>query len=465
MKKLLLTSLLCCLAGSLHAQVSCNIDFTLVNYPDSVLYIKGNYGNKPLNIDTLHRNKAHTFHLRKTLRKGIYRANNGTLDLFSFVVNEDSIFSLTMYSSGRGEVLHSMENALFIQFQYVVNMSSVQEYQLKKALQQTSEKNRKALLLHSLDSLNKAITGYEFEFFKMHPNHVATQMMLFLQDPPIPPDFQNPANQQSDTAKAQDYLLYLREHYWDNVPLENEFWLRTPYFHPKFKAYINELAAPRADSVYANLKQFLNQCRKRHAHAAYRYAIEYYLEYLFPRPISFDEIMYVKLIDDFVNADKAEWMPISEIQKHKKHADEVRKFLPGQKAKKLVLKDPENNTHSLPNTKHRYMLLMIWSHECSHCMKELPSLLSFYEQHHEDLDLEIFAVEVGNNPAEWKKHIQENPMPWVNVYAEHPLSQYDYPMVQTPDFYLINQKGEIISHTVLYPHLLQILKQLAENKK
>lgn len=465
MKKYILVAWLCCLTYTLQAQTNCKIDFNLVNYPDSILYIKGNYGEQILNIDTLHKDKDNSFHLRKPLYKGIYKAGNEKADFFSFVVSEDTDFALTMYPSGYGEALRSPENNLFIQFQYAVNMGSVREYQIKKAIRETTDETTQTRLFRSLDSLNKAMVGYEFEFFKKHPDHISTKIMLSLQDPKIPIEFLDPTGKQLDTNKAYDYFLYMRDHYWDNIPLENDFWLRTPYFYPKFKAYINELAVSNADSVYANLKHFLNICLQRGASAAYRYAIEYYLDYLFPRPLSFDEIMYVHLVDDFINADKVEWMPISEIQKHKTHADEVRKRLPGQPARDLVLKDIDGKAHSLLKTNHRYVLLLVWSHGCSHCVKEFPSLLEFYNKNSKELDMEIFAVEIGVDHAQWKSYVRENPMPWINVYAPHPLSQYGYPMSQTPDFYLINHKGEIVSHTILYPHLFQIMEGLIKSHR
>ena len=465
MKTYISATLLWCLTCVLQAQNNCKIDFTLVNYPDSVLYIKGNYGEQILNIDTLFKDKNNTFHLRKPLHKGIYRAGNNEIDFFSFVVNEDYDFALTVYPSGRGEALRSVENNLFMQFQYVVSMGSVREYQIKKAIQETTDETVQNRLFQSLDSLNKAMIGYEFEFFKEHPDHISTKIMLSLQDPKIPVDFLDPTGKQPDTNKVQDYILYMRNHYWDSIPLENDFWLRTPYFYPKFKAYMNELATPEADSVYANLKRFLNICRQRGALAAYRYAIEYYLGYLSPRSLSFDEIMYVHLVDDFIATDNADWLPVSELQKHKTHADKVRKRLPGQPARELVLKDADGKTHSLLNTGHRYVLLLFWSHGCTHCVKELPALLKFYDKYHEKLDMEIFAVEIGPDRIQWKNYISENPMPWVNVYAPHPLSQYDYPMSQTPDFYLIDHKGKIVSHTILYPHVLQILENLAKSHR
>ena len=85
---------------------------------DSIVYVKGAYGQQnSIILDTLHLKKDGEFVLKGRFNSGIVVVASPKEDLFSFVLDKDSRFSLDIYPDGFYEVKGSLENDRYLEFQ------------------------------------------------------------------------------------------------------------------------------------------------------------------------------------------------------------------------------------------------------------------------------------------------------------------------------------------------------------
>jgi thiol-disulfide isomerase/thioredoxin len=96
----------------------------------------------------------------------------------------------------------------------------------------------------------------------------------------------------------------------------------------------------------------------------------------------------------------------------------------------------------------KYMILLFWDPDCSHCEHEIPIIVDFYNKSKEKYGLEIFSVCSDTSMVKMKNAIKKKKMNWINVDGPRTATgdyheQYD--IISTPVVYLLNERKEIIA--------------------
>ena len=124
----------------------------------------------------------------------------------------------------------------------------------------------------------------------------------------------------------------------------------------------------------------------------------------------------------------------------------------GRPAPDLVLNDPNGEQTALSSviTGNKLVALFFWASSCPHCHDAMPFVKNLYDQYKEK-GLEIYAVSVDTNKAEWLSAIDEYDMNWKNVCdfkgwkSEGTLS---YNIRMTPMAVLVNNEGIILKRNL-----------------
>jgi peroxiredoxin len=135
----------------------------------------------------------------------------------------------------------------------------------------------------------------------------------------------------------------------------------------------------------------------------------------------------------------------------------------GKKAANIEGTDPEGKQHSLYEIDAPYTALFFYYAECDHCIEETPRLVEFYRQWKEQ-GVEVFAVALGTEAAEWKEFVKTQQMNWVNVNdMEENLEIYQhYSIPGTPDIYLLDADKTIIGKHLITRDLPGLIMQHKE---
>jgi len=116
----------------------------------------------------------------------------------------------------------------------------------------------------------------------------------------------------------------------------------------------------------------------------------------------------------------------------------------GAEAPEFSVKDTSGTAVILSETvnKNELCLLFFWRSSCPHCIESMPEIKSLYKEYRE-IGLEIIGVSLDEQKNDWTAALNEHNSNWLNVSD---LKGWDskpaeiYGVVQTPTFFLINQK-------------------------
>tara|TARA_B100001750_G_scaffold246608_1_gene269449 strand:+ start:430 stop:1821 length:1392 start_codon:yes stop_codon:yes gene_type:complete len=153
-----------------------------------------------------------------------------------------------------------------------------------------------------------------------------------------------------------------------------------------------------------------------------------------------DELFYY-VLDQYYNNNKADQY----LSNYTKERIKLRRLAAvGAKAPEFSVADSSGAFVILSETvkKNELCLLFFWRSSCPHCIESMPEIKSVYKEYRET-GLEIIGISLDEEKDDWIAALNEHNSNWLNVSD---LKGWDseaaeiYGVVQTPTFFLINQK-------------------------
>lgn len=130
----------------------------------------------------------------------------------------------------------------------------------------------------------------------------------------------------------------------------------------------------------------------------------------------------------------------------KRALEEARKKVaPGMVAPDFTLTDVNGIPLALSSLRGKYIVLDFWGSWCTWCIKGIPQMKEYYKKYMGKF--EILGVACGDSEVEWKKAVQTNALPWLNVInveeGENDVNKM-YAISGYPTKIIINPDGKII---------------------
>lgn len=393
----------------------------------------------------------------RELKPGLYYFSNEKGKTVDFVVYHEKPHFKFRTDDRNWErnisVSGSRQNTLFFNF----NRSTEHVYDAVRAARDEMDS---AAFLEFRRQQFLRIDTIRMEFIAKHPDAMLSKMMLATKDPAAPPD----------SLKGNDRYFYIMHHYFDNMPLDDDFLVRTPrsVFYERVNEYVEkrmhglppELVIPLVDSLID---------RSEPAPEVFNWLLLTLTErYLQSNIMVYDEI-YVHLVQRYFATGKASFLSPSTIDEQVERANKWDRLLVGREAPELILFDTTRRVWSLHHMPGRYTLLLFWSPTCGHCRDIIPAVYKVFDRLADSLDMTAFAI--LSEPEEstivkWKKFLAEHNMTnprWVNLNGGEANIDWRevYDVTTTPQIYLINNETHKFLAKKLSADLLeQICKQL-----
>ena len=130
--------------------------------------------------------------------------------------------------------------------------------------------------------------------------------------------------------------------------------------------------------------------------------------------------------------------------------DVVRKLAPGAQIPELTAFDINGKQHSTNEIRTKYTILWFWDPDCDHCQEMTPVLHDLYQEKADELDFEVFAVEVNDDYERWTAFSEKYGLDdWINLSTSMGETSEDFieyfDIVTTPVILLIdNEKNHVI---------------------
>jgi thiol-disulfide isomerase/thioredoxin len=279
-------------------------------------------------------------------------------------------------------------------------------------------------------------------FFENYPDNLMTSLLISMQNPKPNPKYFHQG--QLIKGKELEYAYDIRKRYWQNFNFNDQRILSTPYFYKKFKTYIDKITMQTSDSVYQAMEDFVNTATQKGDTLYSRYIIDLYLSKLPLMPFSFNENLYVQIVEKMINKGKTPWLSPSEIETHNVNIEAIKPFLPGKEFPNI------NNLYKIDS---KYTIIYFYSSTCESCKKNIEDLFDFYNNFSKKYNANIISINVGEKT-------EKNPFEWTNwqIAPEILKKEYGIDIIRTPEIYILDRDKKVLNKTVIYSHIKKAIE-------
>ena len=464
--KILFLTLLFFVAATLSLQAAPKkhvIKFTVKGLKNIVCYLGGHYGDHDYIYDTAKVDDKGNFQFSgdKDLDGGVYFIISADKKkLFEFIIDKEQKFSIMADTTDyikTMKVVGSEENSLFYDFQRYAMKAHEKLDSLANIVKNGPDKEgaRK-----QLDTLNARGKRYRNDFVAKHADMFMAKVLNAVEEPVVPPA---PilSNGRPDSTFA---FKYYKAHFFDNVDFSDPRLIHTPVLFPKIKEYLTRLTIPDPDSII-NAADYLIQ-KAGSDKDMLKFLVQYIIYTYENSEIMGMDAVFVHMAKKYYTPELAFWVSASQLERVKERADQLDPILIGKKAIPIVLPDTNNVMQALDSVKAEYTVLYFWDYDCSHCQKETPVLIKWYDSIKAE-GIEVYAVQTNSGVDKWKEYIKKHKLDWMNVMDIYHTGNFrhDYDVVTTPMIYLLDENKKIIAKKINAEDLDKVLKHYKERKR
>ncbi len=452
MRKLFTAFLLLIIPAFIFGQVKSGyeIDITIHGLPDSSIYLAYHYGDKQYIKDTIKLDNTGSGKVAGTeaLPQGIYMIVLPGKVYFEILISDDQYFTLSCNFKDYFNTLKftgSDENSAFLEYQKKWMVMQ----QKASAISRRVQNNRQnADSLKILSPMQKAEEEYMKSYLKSvikanNGNLLATLVKALL--PLDVPEFKVPAGVSNpDSLRWIWNYNYNKDHFFDNIDLNDERLLRTPILYARLEAFFTNVVIQSPDSINKEIDKLIKKCEKDYK--MFQFVSVYLFNHFRESDIMGHDAVMVKIADDIYLSGKADWVSKEFIDDLKKQVDLIRPNLIGKKAEDLVMDSYKGVFVSLYDVDKDFTVLYFWEPDCGHCQEATPKLKTFYDKP-KDYSLEVFAVCTTADKAKWTKYIEDNKLTWINGWDPDRKTHFDfyYNVQSTPLVYILDRNKKIIA--------------------
>ena len=429
------------------------------NNRDTMMLLGYYYAESLRILDTAYNNGhgKYVFEGDRELLPGLYFFNNQKGQYVDFVVYHEKP-NFKFHTDQRDwqrnmEVKGSKQNTVFFNFHRASEKIYEEMENAKGEMDDSSYGAYRRRQYLRLDSIRLA-------FVESNPDAMVSRMMMATKDPAAPPD----------SLQGNDRYFWFMHHYFDNMPLDDDFLVRTPksVFYQRVADYIDKHMQGLPPAAIIPLLDSLMD-RAEPSPEVFKWLVHTTTEkFLQSNVMVYDEV-YVHMVQRYYATGKAFWMSPSGIDHEVERATKWERLLVGREAPELILFDTLHRPASLHHMPGRYTLLLFWSPTCGHCREIIPAIYKVFDRVADSLNITAFAI--LSEPDEgtvvkWKKFLADHHMTnprWINLNgAEANVDWREvYDIQTTPQIYLVeNETHKFVAKKLSAELFETICKQL-----
>ncbi|MEI7499374.1 MAG: redoxin domain-containing protein [Bacteroidota bacterium] len=427
-------------------------------------YSSGTYIKDTLTVDAT----GHcVFKAPADLPKGLYIFIITDKKYFDFIIDKDHEFTIETDVRDliqKMVIKNSPDNELFYKY---LNFNRekyafIQDFQ-NKLKNAADKKDSTEIYTKIITDQSKELISYKLDVVKNYPDAFISFMINAMKEPEVPEAPILPNGRKDSTFSYR----YYKSHFWDDVDFSDSRLLRTPVFYNKLKKYFDYVVLQIPDSIKREVDAMVEKARPDKE--MFKYII-WFTTYRYETSdiMGFDEI-FVYIIDKYYVTGQASWVDKTTNETIIKKANKIRGLLIGRTAPDMIMQDTSFNLVSLHNIKAKYLMILFWDPDCSHCEQDMPKIKATYDTYKKKYGLEIFAVCSDTSMVKMKKKIKKNNMTWINVNGPRTLTgdfHDSYDIISTPVIYILNERKEIIAKQLPPDKIGELIENhVRQNKK
>ncbi|MBI4929557.1 MAG: DUF5106 domain-containing protein [Bacteroidetes bacterium] len=458
------------------SQASYTIKGKIKGLHDTVCYFGNHYGNKQYVKDTTRVDKDGNFVFKgnKKLDGGIYLIVLPSKKYFEILIDKEQNFYVETDTTSkmveRMKIKGSEDNIAFYKYLHFISDEQSKAEPMRKRIVKikedslaaaTAKKDSIKILQDKVSAIDREVEKYKEDFIKMHPESFLTAIFKAQTEVPTPETPLLPNGKKDSTFP----YFYYKQHYWDNIPLTDDRLLRTPIFHAKLKYFFDKVVVQHPDSIIKESDILIDKTKGNKETFKY---IVYYMTYTYETSaIMGMDAVFVHEVEKFYVTKKAFWVDSIQIQKIVHRGMTLKPLLLGKPSPPIIMQDSSDKNISLYEVKAKYTVLIFWDPDCGHCQKVLPKLKEVYDKSLKSKGVEVFAVDIEDDAAKWKKFVVDKKMNWINThdkYKQYYLREL-FDIYSTPVIYILDENKRIQAKRIDVDQLDDFIDHLEKVKE
>ncbi len=434
---------------AVHGADKCNISFELKGHGNSFISLAYHMGDRQYIKDTIYTDNAGhaTYRSKETLEKGLYMIVFPDNSLFEIIISEDQEFSVIC---DRNDIMNTLrftgsdENSTFLTYRKRWMEFQEKATKQRQKIEKLSSKDSINMLRKEISGLEEDILGYIRNTAEKYEGSLLSSM-LYSMLPMEMPEFDIPLNVSNrDSMQWVMGYHYNKEHFFDNIKLDDPGLIRTPIMHNKLKTFFTNVIIQAPDSIIPEVRKVVSMAEGNEE--TYRYVLAFLFNHFRDSQIMGHDAVVVMLADEYYLNGRADWVDEQFLNNLKKDVASIRPSLIGKKAADFTMETYSGQWKSLYDINSEFTIIYFWEPNCGHCKIVTPKLRDFYSKYRDE-GIEIFAVCTQNNEKEWEEYIIKNELEWINGWDPLRSTGYDfyYNVRATPLIYILNKDKIIIA--------------------
>jgi len=319
-------------------------------------------------------------------------------------------------------------------------------------------------------AIRKSILDYQQAWMLKNKNLFASKLIKATFEPDMPV-FSKPVKNAKDSADLfQFQYRYYKKHFFDNVDLNDEKFIRTPFLQKKLEKFFTDLVVQESDSITKEADIILAKIKNEDVRKYVIYKISSTYE---NHNVIGTDAAFVHMSEKYYINEPKLW-DTSTVRRIKERVKTLKPLLIGKKIPEMYLTDPAGKLLTLSASPGNYTILFIYDPECSHCKEEAPKLVALND-YLKTKSAIVFAVSILREKEQWKKFIAEfkiqNWYNGVDVHVNSKTGKEEYytdfkntfDIYSTPIIYVLDRNKKIIGKRIPIESLKDFI-EFHENK-
>ncbi len=479
MKKLLFLSLITAIMTVNSFAQGYEINVNIKGVADTVVYLGHHFGDKKYVIDTtaIDAKGNAIFKGDKKLNKGIYIVVMPSLNMqyFELLISDNQSFSLATDTANFVEsmiVKKCNENTLFNQYQVKMAEISKKMQALNKEYEAAKDnKEEQDKIREQITEINKQRIDYMNNVIDKNPDLFFTKILLAMKEVDIP---DAPLDENGEPIDPAFKYKYYKAHYFDYTDFSENGLLRTPIFENKIDYYFDKMVVPLPDSLIPEAYNIINKTYTSGDSLMFQYMTSHLLHYFESSKVMGFDAVFVAIAEEWYLSGKATWAQ-SDTAFIRKLGERVSKITPtklGNIAHNLQnMQSIDGKKYSLHDIEAKYTVLVFFEPNCGHCTKEVPKLVSLYQDSLKNMGVKIVAFYTQYDHAEWKEFADEKNIyadGWYNIWdGPYPHSKFRdfYDIYSTPVIYVLDENKKIVGKRLNVDNIKGLIDFMEKKKQ
>ncbi|MCH2232064.1 MAG: DUF5106 domain-containing protein [Crocinitomicaceae bacterium] len=467
-----------------------NIKFKVNGQKDTTVNLVRYYGKRLYYADTAEiKNGVVQFDGSKQ-KPGILALFLPDQKMLEFIYNDEEVSIESTYPDlmGSAKIKKSEENKVFSAYvKYIGEQRKAANIlvEQQKAVDKDSKEYKE--LAAKIDEKTNNVVNYQNDIVKNHSKKLVSKIVKMSMDIVIP---DAPLDEAGNMIDSNFRFNYYREHYFDNIDLQDERLVRTPIYHNKLENYFSKnMMIQHWDTVINYAYKLCDQLNPKNE--MFQYTVSWITSNYEQSKIMGMDKVFVMMGDryycprDAEGNSKAHWMTEDKLNKLCEKVETQMNLVMGATAPNISLRDTTDvNWKDFYSMDSEYTILYFWDPNCGHCKKITPKLQTLYDRKFKERNIEIFAVgkAIGDEFEQWKSFVKKNKLTFTNVAVTDQLFkdatedarqfvpryttlaalnyQQTYDIYATPKVFVLDKDNKIIAKSLSVSQLEDLMDRL-----